>query len=582
MSQASSKSSGGGGGGIITINGDTGSVTGSTIKFDAITQAGSSVSFSGSGTIMSLNTTDSNNNTFIGLGCGGPDAVNCTGLGAGSLAATNSADAVNCTGIGVNSLATNINGAYNSAFGVNSGYGINNVAAVENMCFGGDTLFSCVSGSQNCAIGYYSAFNLVSGARNIAIGNGTGGGTDSSGVNWAGAESDNICIQNPGVLGETNTLHIGNGTGAGNGQLNASFISGIYGFTGSSGTMMVTIDNTDQLGVAAIPGGGGIVTIDGDTGSATGSTIKFDAITQAGSSVSFSGSGTTVSLNTMDAGNNVILAGGNPGIVGAGGAGNVGAGYLTFLELTSGSNNQAVGYESLALLLTGSGNLCFGSRSGFAYTSSESNNIILGQLNEGTVGESNTLRIGSGTGTGNGNLNQSFIQGIQGIAIANSAPVFIDTTTGQLGTSTTSSVSPGFLATLGATQVAVTGNGALYTIIPDTVLNDRASNYNNGTGVFTAPVTGFYHLWMSCTVVGTTIATNMQIRIQTTSNLYVNTYNRAPSSDNLNLNLSVVAPMTAGDTAFILVTCSGEVADTDDVYGDTTTQGTCFGGVFIS
>ena len=50
---------GSGGGGITTINGDSGSVTGSVVTFTA-ENAGSTVEFSGTGSTMDLNVTDSN------------------------------------------------------------------------------------------------------------------------------------------------------------------------------------------------------------------------------------------------------------------------------------------------------------------------------------------------------------------------------------------------------------------------------------------------------------------------------------------------------------------------------------------
>lgn len=71
---------------------------------------------------------------------------------------------------------------------------------------------------------------------------------------------------------------------------------------------------------------------------------------------------------------------------------------------------------------------------GSNYTSSESSNILIGYEVNGTVGESNVLRIGNATGSGNGNLAASYIQGIAGVTVSNSSAVLINTTTGQLGT----------------------------------------------------------------------------------------------------------------------------------------------------
>lgn len=49
-----------------------------------------------------------------------------------------------------------------------------------------------------------------------------------------------------------------------------------------------------------------------------------------------------------------------------------------------------------------------------------------------------------------------------------------------------------FMAYLSSTATDVTGDGTYYKIIPDTELWDVGSNYDNTTGVFTAPYTSLY------------------------------------------------------------------------------------------
>lgn len=112
---------------------------------------------------------------------------------------------------------------------------------------------------------------------------------------------------------------------------------------------------------------------------------------------------------------------------------NVGIGSNMFV-LTTGSFNFAIGNLTLTQLVSGNNNIAIGSNStffsGHAYTTSESNNILIS--NEGVVGESNVMRLGT-QGAGNGQVNECFVAGIVGVTVANTQMVTIDSTTGQLG-----------------------------------------------------------------------------------------------------------------------------------------------------
>jgi hypothetical protein len=388
------KTSGGGGGGVTTIDGDTGSATGSTITFNGLPQAGASVSFSASGSTVLLNTSDilGNLNTLIGSGAGNATVV---------------ADGGSNTGVGSNALASLGAVNFNTAIGIDAG-----------------------------------AFN--SGTGNIFVGANTG-------QNYTGSESYNVLVGsfNSGTVAESNTLHIGSATGTDPGELTAAFISGINGFTGSSGTMMVTIDSTDQLGVAALPSSG-IATIDGDTGSATGSTVTFNANTNAGTSVKFSASGSTVDLLVSDPVLNNTFVGLNAGksgttsnqsaAFGSGclssitsgnyntaigqnvlnacqdGIGNVGLGTDCIFSNVSGDYNFGLGFFSLFNLNGGSSNVCIGHQSGLNYSSTESYNIIIGESVGGTVGEGGVTRIGTP-----GHQTAVYMPGISGVTVSGAA-----------------------------------------------------------------------------------------------------------------------------------------------------------------
>ena len=100
------------------------------------------------------------------------------------------------------------------------------------------------------------------------------------------------------------------------------------------------------------------------------------------------------------------------------------------LELnTAGGNNTASGFGALSQNTTGNGNIGLGIFGGAALTTGD-NNIDI--ANVGVAGESNTIRVGTGQ-------TATYIAGISGVNQGTAAAVFINTTTGQLGTAPPSS-----------------------------------------------------------------------------------------------------------------------------------------------
>ncbi|HEV2112608.1 MAG TPA: tail fiber domain-containing protein, partial [Terriglobales bacterium] len=112
------------------------------------------------------------------------------------------------------------------------------------------------------------------------------------------------------------------------------------------------------------------------------------------------------------------------------GANNSAFGGATLTTNTTGNNNAAFGIAALRFLATGSFNIAIGSAAGSSFTAAESNNIDIG--NTGSVGESNTIRIGDGS-----TQTAAFITGISGAASPGGTAVFVDSF-GRLGTITSS------------------------------------------------------------------------------------------------------------------------------------------------
>lgn len=297
-----------------TFAGDTGTATpaANTINFNATPTAGSSVSFSASGSTVALNVTDANDNTIIGnnAGNGTLSGINNTALGegaaaslttgpsnifigkdAGSVLTTESAtlyighvgiagennQIVIAEGNGGARWAHNFGGTFLGRVAGNFTYtGTGGMTGVGENCLESVTTATdctCVgqtagqmitTGSSNCIMGKDSAALLTTGASNTLLGqsvayNGVTGLTTGSnsiligraaGSGYTAAESNNIIIgtNNTGVTGETRTIRMGFG-GVTN---NRCFIDGIRGITtGVNDAVPVLIDSAGQLGTTS-------------------------------------------------------------------------------------------------------------------------------------------------------------------------------------------------------------------------------------------------------------------------------------------------------------------------------------------
>lgn len=194
------------------------------------------------------------------------------------------------------------------------------------------------------------------------------------------------------------------------------------------------------------------ITLHGDSGSGSGNSFNFHAFgstNDAGATVNFLFSGSTMTLNVNDLYDNIFL-GGSCGLVNAGqfntiigveGASaingaqfNNGVGFGGIQNLTSGTYNNYIGCFGFSALLTGNFNCGIGDSVGTNYTGAESSNILLN--NYGVVGESNVFRVGAGTGTGDQQVSTSYISGIAGATILAGSPtphlILCDTSDDQL------------------------------------------------------------------------------------------------------------------------------------------------------
>jgi len=149
--------------------------------------------------------------------------------------------------------------------------------------------------------------------------------------------------------------------------------------------------------------------------------------------------------------------------------------------------------------------------------------------------------------------------------IASSATVETTTNLGVLGGNVVRPLQPAFRAYRNAAADNVTGNGAWYSIIYDVENFDQNSDYSTATGIFTAPITGNYYLSTGLVLNGCDEAVLVNIGIVTTSLAYYQPFGGCTGGHYIGSHVSVVAPMTAGDTAYVRCAAVGEESNRDDM-----------------
>ena len=162
------------------------------------------------------------------------------------------------TYVGVNSGNTTLTTATainNTCVGAGTGSAI--TSGNRSVAVGNSALGAMTTGTRNTAVGHSSMSNCTTSGYNTALGQSTlqqlGTGSYNFGAGYAGGfgltltDSSNICIMNQGTAGDNNTLRIG-AQGAGDGQINKSFIAGIYNTTPvAAAAQAVTVTTTGQL-----------------------------------------------------------------------------------------------------------------------------------------------------------------------------------------------------------------------------------------------------------------------------------------------------------------------------------------------
>lgn len=367
---------GGGGGGITTINGDVSGVTGTTviIQSDVATlNSGSSVEFVGDGvSTMTLNVTDSDNNTMIGNGAGSASLSGEDNTALGYRALGNAGSVDSSTAIGTNALLASVNDSQNTAVGFAS-------------------LSSLNGGSGNTGLGKSTLIGLNNGVGNLALG-------IESGINYTTNESYNILISNDGTPTESNVLRIGAATGTAPYELSQVYICGIDGV--DLATVNIVTEDSNQLGTAVLTAGSGITITPG----ASVITISGTTTVSSTNQIFYGANGVftyTPSAGTVYAFVQVLGAGGGGGgtdssgpadvIVGGGGGG---GGYTeAFISASS------IGVSQTVTVGAGGAGV-FSDTGGDGAASSFGTLVVANGGLGGTLGEADTSFLSGGGGGG--------------------------------------------------------------------------------------------------------------------------------------------------------------------------------------
>lgn len=184
-----------------------------------------------------------------------------------------------------------------------------------------------------------------------------------------------------------------------------------------------------------------------------------------------------------------------------------------------------------------------------------------GAINIGTDATSKTITLGNTTGTSV--LALKYGTGDFSLASA-TGNVIIALDSGEV----TKPLQPAFLAYLNTTVTNVTGDTTVYTVIFDTEVYDQGSDFNLGTSIFTAPVTGRYLFDYTVFLIGATSLNAWRGQIATSNRNYdvVPTVGVANPNQML-VNINIVADMDASDTASFAIATADSGGKIDDISG---------------
>lgn len=383
----------------------------------------------------------------------------------GHLALTNNTTGLYNTAVGNGSMSGNTTGNRNTSLGRESLR--DNQTGDHNTAIGHITLNVANASQNNTAIGSASLANLLAGTDNIAIG-------FDSGTFYQGNETNNIAINNIGVLGDNDTTRIGT-------SQTRNFQAGIRGVTPDVlDGQLVYVSSDGQLCTVGttlytpwlLGGNAGTVPGTDYIGASDNKDIFISTNGISGYGLSLLTNGRVENVNALDnvsfgpgagnptAGSHNIFIGKSAGhaytstnSVGigdlsmdstVGGDGNTGIGSYTLRSVT-GTNNTAVGRVAGNTITSSVNNCLYGAYAGQSITSGSDGNCIYG------VASGSVLALGS---------NNTFFGSYTGsIITAGSGNIFIGVNSGSNITTTSNNILIANAGVLGDSNFIRIGSG---------------------------------------------------------------------------------------------------------------------------
>lgn len=358
-----------------------------------------------------------------------------------------------------------------------------------------------------------------------------------------GSGSTSLQSNSISVSTDTTSAVINLGTGAASKSVSLGSTNSTSSTTIRSGSGTLSLASTN--GTLTVNSGTGTLSVSNDSSAAsvnfgTGPAVKTVVV----------GSTNTTSVTTVDCGT---------------GGCNVGTSanaHTTTVGSTTSTSATTVQSGSGALNVTSTnGALTVNSGTG---TLSVSSDASANTVNIATGAAVKTLTIGSTNTTSVTALKY----GTGGFSLASGTGNVI---TAVSGGSVAMPLQACVLARKTSTSTGVTGDGTPFTIVFDSAIKNTGSNYNTGTGTFTAPVTGMYFVSAQCLITDQVQITLATFKLVTSNR----TYQWQQQVNIISADISTLVDMDAADTLTVTIQTTDTGGKTDDVNGDATSMNTC-------